>query len=122
MQRCGRVGFIGLFVASILLIIFTAFRSNSNFLHAGQTSLSAPTATAVPTPTPTPTPLPFNPNTGAALPTHRIIAFYGIAGADVTGPAYKLDSAMLNQLKTQGAAYQKLDPAHPVDLGIDLVV
>lgn len=29
---------------------------------------------------------------------------------------------MLNQLKAQGAAYQKLDPAHPVDLGIDLVV
>ena len=29
---------------------------------------------------------------------------------------------MLTRLKAQGAAYQKLDPAHPVALGIDLVV
>jgi hypothetical protein len=123
-QRWRRSGSIVLFVAAISLIIFTAIRSNNGFLHASNasTSLIAPAATSVPTPTPTPTPIPFNPNAGAALPTHRIIAFYGIAGADVTGPAYKLDSAMLNQLQTQGAAYQKLDPAHPVDLGIDLVV
>src|SRR4051812_47100587 len=40
-----------------------------------------------PTPRPTPTPIPFDPNVGAALPSHRIIAFYGIPNAEPTGPA-----------------------------------
>ena len=75
-----------------------------------------------PTPTFTPTPIPFDPSVGAVLPTHRVVAFYGIPGAEPTGPAYQLDDAMLNQLQQQGAAYQQLDPAHPVQLGIDLVV
>ncbi len=56
------------------------------------------------------------------LPTHRIVAFYAVPGASATGPAYVLSNAMLARLKAQGAAYQKLDPAHPVALGIDLVV
>ncbi|BCL80695.1 hypothetical protein ccbrp13_31600 [Ktedonobacteria bacterium brp13] len=73
-------------------------------------------------PTPTPTPVPFNPTIGAVLPTHRIVAFYAIPGAEATGPAYQLSSDMLGQLNTQADAYQKLDPSHPVDAGIDLVV
>ena len=65
---------------------------------------------------------PFDPSINAVLPTHRIIAFYGIPGAAPAGPAYTLSSDMLANLRQQGAAYQTLDPAHPVDLGIDLVV
>jgi hypothetical protein len=75
-----------------------------------------------PTVAASPTPAPFNPNADAVLPTHRVVAFYAVPNAPATGPAYKLTSSMLSRLRAQGAAYQKLDPAHPVDLGIDLVV
>jgi hypothetical protein len=70
---------------------------------------------------PTPTPTPFDPNSGAVLPTHRVIAFYAIPNAEATGPAYELTSSMLDTLQAQGSAYQQLDPAHLVQLGIDLV-
>lgn len=63
----------------------------------------------------------FDPSIGAVLPTHRIIAFYAVPHAPATGPAYELTTAMLERLQAQGAAYQRLDPAHPVRLGIDLV-
>lgn len=69
-----------------------------------------------------PVPPPFDSGANAILPTHRIIAFYGIPGAAPTGPAYELSSTMLKDLQQEGAAYSALDPAHPVDLGIDLVV
>jgi hypothetical protein len=69
-----------------------------------------------------PTPVPFDPNVGAILPTHRVVAYYAVPGASATGPAYVPSTAMLKRLKAQGAVYQKLDPAHPVALGIDLVV
>src|SRR5262245_41975913 len=74
------------------------------------------------TPAPTNQPVAFDPNVGAILPEHRVVAFYAVPGAAATGPAYQLSTAMLNRLKAQGAAYEKLDPAHPVVLGIDLVV
>jgi hypothetical protein len=87
--------------------------------------LSANDATPKPKPTPTlaptPTPKPFDPNVGAVLPSHRVVAFYAVPGAEATGPAYELSTSMLTRLKEQGAAYEKLDPKHPVDLGIDLV-
>jgi hypothetical protein len=67
-------------------------------------------------------PAAFDPAVGAILPTHRVVAFYAVPGASATGPAYTLSSSLLTRLKNQGAAYQKLDPAHPVALGIDLVV
>ena len=89
------------------------------------TTTSAPTTskpTASATKLPTPTPPPFNPNSGATLPSHRVIAFYAVPGAEPTGPAYELSNGMLQQLTQQGAIYQQLDPAHPVQLGIDLVV
>lgn len=71
--------------------------------------------------TPTPTPTPFDPAIGAVLPAHRVVAFYAIPNAQATGPAYELTPSMLSHLRAQGAAYQQLDPAHPVQLGIDLV-
>ncbi|GHO46820.1 hypothetical protein [Ktedonospora formicarum] len=74
------------------------------------------------TPTAQPTPIPFDPNVGAVLPNHRVVAFYAVPGAEVTGPAYVPSTSMLNDLKKQGAEYERLDPAHPVQLGIDLVV
>ncbi len=80
----------------------------------------AVTPTLMPSPNPTPTP--FDPNIGAVLPTHRVVAFYGLPYAEPTGPAYELSQAMLEHLQDQGAAYQQLDPAHPVQPGIDLVV
>lgn len=78
-------------------------------------------ATATPDPTPDPTPV-FDPSKGAVLPTHRVVAYYGIPQAAPTGPAYELTDSMLTRLQQQGAAYEQLDPSHPVQLGIDLVV
>lgn len=69
--------------------------------------------------TPTPT---FDPNLGAVLPNHRVVAFYAVPGAEPTGPAYTIDNDMLDHLREQADAYQQLDPAHPVQPGIDLVV
>jgi hypothetical protein len=69
-----------------------------------------------------PVPVAFDPTVGAILPEHRVVAFYGVPGAAATGPAYQLTMAMLNRLRAQGAVYQKIDPTHPVILGIDLVV
>ncbi len=91
------------------------------------TTMTSPTPVptkpiVIATSTPTPTPIPFDPAVGAILPTHRVIAFYAVPGAEPTGPAYQISDSMLAQLTQQGAAYQKLDPAHPVQLGIDLVV
>jgi hypothetical protein len=113
-----------MFVTVAILLLITATNISMGWLSTSKASthLAVPTATPAPTPTPTPTPIPFNPSVGAVLPTHRVVAYYGIPGAEATGPAYQINSTMLNQLKAQGAAYQKLDPAHPVDLGIDLVV
>ncbi len=65
-------------------------------------------AATTPTHTPTPTPTPFDPNIGAVLPAHRVVAFYGIPFAEPTGPAYELSAAMPRHLQAQGAAYQKL--------------
>ncbi len=67
-------------------------------------------------------PKPFNPDLGTVLPNHRIVAFYAIPGAQATGPAYQLTPTMLNNLQAQEAAYQQIDPSHPVQGGIDLVV
>ncbi|GGM56254.1 hypothetical protein ACFFX1_07705 [Dactylosporangium sucinum] len=81
-----------------------------------------------PSPQATPTAVPerakpvFSPDDGAALPTNRIVAFYAVPGAAVTGPAYEISPAMLARLRSQAAEYQQLDPAHPVVAGVDLVV
>lgn len=80
-----------------------------------------PRAVATSTPTPTPTPV-FDPSQGAVLPTHRVVAFYAVPYAEPTGPAYEPTNTMLAALKHQGDAYGQLDPGHPVQLGIDLVV
>lgn len=65
---------------------------------------------------------PWSADDGAVLPSRRIVAFYAVPGADITGPAATISNSMLDRLKAQGAAYEALDPAHPVALGIDLVV
>ena len=80
-----------------------------------------PRAVATSTPTPTPTPI-FDPDQGAVLPTHRVVAFYAVPFAEPTGPGYEPTDTMLAALRQQGAAYEQLDPKHPVQLGIDLVV
>jgi hypothetical protein len=64
----------------------------------------------------------FDVGKGAVLPNKRVVAFYGIPGVPVPGPAYMPDEAMLERLRAQGAEYERLDPAHPVALGIDVVV
>jgi hypothetical protein len=63
----------------------------------------------------------FDPGENAVLPHRRVVAFYGIPGAPQTGPAHVLDDSVLERLREQGAEYERLDPAHPVALGIDLV-
>lgn len=68
---------------------------------------------------------PFDPSAGAPLPYHRIVAAYGIiGGSQVNGPASTLDmlSAFLPQLQDLGRQYAALDPTHPVQLAVDLVV
>src|SRR5947209_2813823 len=79
------------------------------------------TPRAVATSTPTPTPI-FDPGQGAVLPTHRVVAFYAVPFSEPTGPGYEPTDTMLAALRQQGAAYEQLDPEHPVQLGIDLVV
>jgi hypothetical protein len=89
-------------------------------MNAGADKTSA-ASSPVSTPTASPSPS-FDPDAGAALPQNRIVAFYAVPGAAVTGPAHELTEAMLARLKQQAAVYQQLDPAHPVLAGIDLVV
>jgi hypothetical protein len=67
----------------------------------------------------------FNPEVGAPLPYHRIIAAYGIVGGSpVNGPASTLDmlNAYLPQLQNLAKQYAALDPTHPTELAVDLVV
>ena len=94
------------------------------WIPVGSRPNAKPSTAAKPAPTakPSATPPPFDPNINAVLPTHRIVAYYAVPGAAATGPAYKPSAAMYARLKAQGAVYAKLDPAHPVALGIDLVV
>ncbi len=113
-----------LLILSVLIIVFSSLMIRAKLMATGLTSFTPalkPTATATTPPTPIPTPT-FDPTIGSVLPTHRVIAFYAVPGAEPTGPAYVLTDAMLTQLTQQGDVYQKLDPAHPVQLGIDLVV
>jgi hypothetical protein len=116
------LGFLlfGVLVVGTIEVIFYPFFTqlqSANKPHANQHAMITPT----PTLTPTPTPKPFDPNVGAILPTHRIVAFYAIPGAEATGPAYQLTTGMLSDLRAQAAVYQNLDPLHPVQPGIDLV-
>lgn len=67
----------------------------------------------------------FDPNTDAPLPTHRIVAAYGIVGGwDVNRQASTIDllTAYLPQLQSLADQYAKLDPTHPTELAIDLVI
>lgn len=67
----------------------------------------------------------FDPSVGAPLPYHRIIAAYGIVGGSpVNGPASTLDmlNAYLPQLQQLAQQYAALDPTHPTQLAVDLVV
>lgn len=85
-----------------------------------------PRARATPHATATPAPVKlFNPSVGAPLPTSRIVAVYGIVGGnEYNGPASTLDmlNAYLPQLQQLGQQYAALDPTHPVQLALDLVV
>ncbi len=82
------------FLLSISLIIVVSARFIVPALKT-RTAAPIPTLTrrAVATPTPTPTPV-FDPDVGAVLPTHRVVAFYAVPYAE----------------------------PHPVQPGIDLVV
>jgi hypothetical protein len=73
----------------------------------------------------TPTATSFDLSAGAALPYHRIVAAYGIVnGGEPNGPASTIGmlTDFLPQLQQLGNQYAALDPTHPVQLGIDLVV
>lgn len=71
------------------------------------------------------TPRPFDPSRGAPLPSHRIIAVYGIIyGAEGNGFASTLPmlNGYLPQLTQLGRQYAALDPTHGVEPAVDLVV
>jgi hypothetical protein len=93
---------------------------------------SDPLSTSAPTPvgkavaaSASPTAQPFDPSVGAPLPSHRIVAAYGIVGGvEFNGPASTLDllgsyQSEMDQLANQYAA---LDPTHPIMQALDLVV
>jgi hypothetical protein len=107
-------GVVGALAALGVMLAIWVPRSKNPALASQQTSRGAAVQA--------PQPVVFDPNVGAILPTHRVVAYYAVPGAAATGPAYVPSTAMLKRLKAQGAVYQKLDPAHPVMLGIDLVV
>jgi hypothetical protein len=109
--------FVALVLLGVAMAIWLPVGSSHNTAAKPTTGVSHKPAAA-----PSPSVAPFDPSVDAVLPTHRVVAFYAVPNAPATGPAYKLTSAMLTRLRAQGAAYQKLDPAHPVALGIDLVV
>jgi hypothetical protein len=104
-----------------VLISAGVFRLVSTFtgVAVSPSPVAARHTTPAPLPTPTPT---FDPTVGEVLPSHRVVAFYAVPGAEPTGPAYELSDGMLNRLKQQGAEYETIDPSHPVQLAIDLVV
>src|SRR5215475_13960719 len=122
MRRFALVGVVVLAIVALGLSMTVGWPLH--FSGAKNTSNTSPLlAQKKPSPSPSAAPVvEFDPNKDAILPTYRIVAFYAVPNAAPTGPTYKISSAMLTRLKSQGAAYQKLDPAHPVKLGIDLVV
>jgi hypothetical protein len=96
----------GLLLLSVPLFLFSPQLGNSSVIENSPLKVLEP---------------PFDPNEGAVLPSHRIVAYYAIPGAPATGPAYQLTPTMLQRLRAQAAAYQQIDPTHPVQPGIDLV-
>lgn len=67
----------------------------------------------------------FDPSVGAPLPNDRIVAAYGIVGGgQYNGPASNLQmlDAFMPQFQQLGQQYAALDPTHPVQLALDLVV
>ncbi len=119
-SRRGRV----IWVAAIVVALFGVGVGMAIWLPSGSSPapVVAPKPSAIATSAAPVLPPPFDPSVDAILPTHRVVAFYAVPGAAATGPAYTLSASMLARLRAQGAAYEKLDPAHPVTLGIDLVV
>lgn len=68
---------------------------------------------------------PFDQNVNAPLPFHRIVTIYGIVGGvDFNGAASSLQllNNALPQYQELARQYETLDPKHPVDLGVDLVI
>ncbi len=67
----------------------------------------------------------FDPSVGAPLPNDRIVAAYGIInGGQYNGPASTLQllDAFMPQFQQLGQQYAALDPTHPVQLALDLVI
>lgn len=112
---------IWLLSLSVIIVSATALVSTLKTRFAAPIPTPTPRAIATHIPTPSPTPT-FDPAVGAVLPTHRVVAFYAVPYAEPTGPAYEPTGAMFAALSKQGDAYDLLDPQHPVQLGIDLVV
>jgi hypothetical protein len=120
-SRRRRRQFIFVFLLSMVLLVIVSTIIVAPILKIGSAEPNPILAGRAVASSPTPTP-PFDPNQGAVLPTHRVIAFYAVPFSEPTGPAYQPTDSMLAALKQQGTAYEQLDPAHPVQLGIDLVV
>jgi hypothetical protein len=57
-----------------------------------------------------------------SLPQNRLVLYYGNPFSAALGPlgAYS-DPELVRRLRDQAAAYQRLDPAHPVVMGFDYV-
>lgn len=102
------------------IVIISALVISPTPPPASTRQVVANNATTTPTPGPT-----FDPSVNAPLPNNRIVAAYGITGGvQFNGPASTLDllNNFLPQLQQLGQQYAKLDPTHPVKLGLDLVI
>jgi hypothetical protein len=67
----------------------------------------------------------FDPSVDAPMPSHRIVAAYGIiGGGQANGPASEMYmlNAYLPTMRDLAKQYEALDPTHPVDLALDLVI
>ena len=121
-HRRKQFAIIFLLNVSLIIIVGTIILVPALKIHSVAPALTpAPRTAKTSKPTPKPTPT-FDPALGAVLPRHRVVAYYAVPYAEPTGPAYEPTDSMLAALRKQGAAYEELDPAHPMQLGIDLVV
>ncbi len=78
--------FVFAFLLSMVLIVIVSTIIIAPILNIGPwaSNLNLTGRAVASSPTPTPT---FDPDQGAVLPTHRVVAFYAVPFAEPTGPA-----------------------------------
>lgn len=118
-RRPREIALISVVMSAVLILVGCATSASQGAPHGKAVQ------SAISTYQGTPTTQAFDPSVDAPLPSHRIVAAYGILGGIVVnGPASTIDllDNFQPQLQALGKQYADLDPTHPVKLAIDLVV